>query len=501
MRPLLILALWSLAMACHAQPLFEETVGPAVRHHWSRSYNRLLHGGDGKFYLFQNRSGNYWNFGQTGEARSRMLVFGPDLALLGNHRVCNSAHKALHVYEAFETPDGIRVLAMAPVQGGKGAWLMLGTPDPDTHGEFLHCDTLQFFPSFNHRIQAPRFRMAFSPDSSLLAIAWRLGTNLEEADNGMEVLLLDRNYRPQGKTFYPLLSAAGETYVLGMAMDDRGSLLFHLRVISERNLAGRPQVGGQLLAFFDQHTRLLSPVQLGHGRIPLDIKLHLDKRGNYWALGTYLHPLKDNPEVGLYTGLVGSGDTLQQVRLHPFPDSLESEFLLPKALGGNPDLRPSFHNQFFGAGDDLYYVQNLRGPALHLHPSTPTPRHLNLLVAWRMDSLLNPLGMRLWGFCQEGRTDYTETYSWRALDIQGLGHAMVTDYGSVRKISRPTDARTYLLPLAGDAEASVCHVPGAHLPYSLIAPRTAARLAKGHWVFLSRSQHNLRLVRYHFLSP
>lgn len=460
-----------------------------TKHHWYNSYLRVLEGGDGHFYVLQTKSGGYWGFSQEGERNIRCLRFDPELKYAGDFKVESA-------YEVFKTREGIAFLTTRRVGNGEGSTLILDRGEwKDGEMKWVQ-DSLAQLPSFLPGLAKPRFRTAWAADSSFMMLCWRQLPNEEGPDNPMACVVLDSDLKVLHGVSTPLSHVQADVGILGMGLIDAENLFFHLKVFDGKGLFQTPQAVGSVVAHFDVVTGSLRPLYVGNGCLPLDAKVFEGEDGGIWVMGMYLGPPSEAREVGLFRGRVTGADSLVNCQRFPFDASLRDEVILEQAKNGiGTTMRSMGQNALLKPDGGLVYVLHLRGRAVH-------PEGINLagidhnqfLMAWTWDDSLRPEGFRIWGFKNEGRSDYQEAYAWWPLVRGGEAYAVCTDFSRVEKIAKPWEASTWMLPLVAETGKQKAYVAGADAPFTVLAPRHGVKLAEDAYLFLTRSDKWMRLA-------
>ena len=484
--------------------------GPEVRvlgglhHKWYHSYLRFLPGEEGHSYLIRTREGSYWGSSQEGERSYEILRLDANMEDAGNFtmKAGGNGSPLINTFEFVPTPEGLAIVGAVRTETRPGTALAICRPYfyPDMHGPghkvSWTCTNLVPLPDHIPGISKTRLRMAWAADSSCVVLTWRQVANSEGPDNPAGCIVLDRNLRPLTPQLTPLSHVQAVVGILGLGITDPGHIYFHLRVFDGKGLLQTPQSVGAVLAEYEVATQTLHPIRLGGGRFPLDVRFLPQAGGQTRVVGTYLGPVELERSVGLFSGMIGATDSLDAVSFSPFDKELRDEIVLDQSKNGvTTVMRPLGHTALVRVGDGWIYAMQLRGQASHPQAHRLIGRdHNQTLIAWPLDSALQPGAPVRWAFLQESRTDYLETFSWMPVMLRGEAYGLVTDYAAVEKLGKPGLAMAWLLPLDGDGPALKAYTPVAQDHPTVLAPRHGFKLGPGTYRFLARSHKHLHIL-------
>jgi hypothetical protein len=288
--------------------------------------------------------------------------------------------------------------------------------------------------------------------------------------------------------------------ILGLGITDPGHIYFFLRIFDGKGLFQTPQSVGAVVARYDVATQSLRPVHLGGRRVPLDIRFLPGPDNSLRVVGTYLGPITYERSAGLFSGWVGDEDSLVGPRYHPFPKDILDEIVLDQSKNGITTLlRPMGNNALLRTTDGWTYTLHLRGQSRH--PASHRmvgPDHNQSLISWPLDEALAPGLPTRWGFFQNSRVDYLETFSWMPLVVDGRAFGLATDYSTVRRLPRPDEAASWCLPLDGRGDPTCLHAPMQNDPTTVLAPRHGIKVAANRYLLLARTPKALRVVELHW---
>lgn len=479
--------------------------GPELRvlgglhHKWYHSYLRLLVGGDDHLYLLRTREGSYWGACEQGERSYDIQRFTRDMRPAGHFQMKSGGNGSplVNSFEFVRAPGGIAIIGAVRTARRPGTALAVCRPS-FAAGKSVEwaCDTLVPLPDHIPGFSQNRFRMAWAADSSCAVLSWRQIANAAGPDNPIGCIVLDRDLRPLTGLLTPLSHVQADVGILGLGITDPDHIYFHLRVFDGKGIFQTPQAVGLVLAAYDVASQSLHPVYLGGRRTPLDLRFLPGADGRLHVVGTYLAPLTLDRGAGLFSGTVGASDTLEMPRYHAFDAETTDEIVLDLSKNGVTTLlRPIGLSALLRTDRGWTYTLHLRGQAAHPQLFRAIgPDRTQSLIAWPLDTALQPGAPVRWSFHQQTRTDYLETLSWMPMVVGGRPWALLTDYASAPKIGQPQHALSWLLPLDGRGAAVKAYVPMQQAGHTVLAPRHVLKVGPGRYLALARSHKEVQVL-------
>ncbi len=488
--------LWAWA-GLHAQSQVSLLEGPLQKKQLHERFLRLVRGGDGNFYAFKGSAGHYWQFGAEGERSLQVIRLNAALQPDDTMKIkrLGTSGQVKNVFEVLVAPEGIGLLTIAkdPITGQ--AALQLRQPDFVQQPTQFTCTKLADMPGFSIGFDKPMVRVAYSPDSNYVIVAWRRLAQEQGSDRSLTCIILDRELQVLREPFSPFKKFDQDVQLREMLILDEDHLLFSAQTLQYGNaLTGPGTIGYGILHYAVEEDALRVIRFSSRKEVPVETRLGLGVDGEILAAGWYLDQTSDRRAAGVFLGRITGADSLEDLVMEPFPELLRNALIRRETRKGAVGIRTGYHSAFLPAANGYTFVLHLRGETdPGLLPRAPRRNANNTLHCWRFDADFQPLEHTMSGFYNAAREEYSETFSWRPLLIDGQWHAMASDYSTVRHDNAPIEAASYLwrlpggdfepLPLSGGKE------------FCVLAPREMVKIGEHEWVAMAIAGKRWRLVR------
>ena len=474
-----------------------------IKRKWYHSVIRLVKGGDNHYYVLRTRDGHYWSFGRAGQYRFDLLRFDAEFRLVNKLKVRGKQQipGLDNAFEVLASPEGIAFLSIR--RDSTAGKIELQRCNLEFKQEQVCCDCkfLADMSGFVPHLGQPDIRLAWAPDSAIVAISWRENPNHDRNDNATQCILLDRNLQPISRPFSPFPKTKQEFRLKRIGVLDQENLVFVVRTFKTTGLFATPTPGAFHLVAYHLPDSSLREIRLdSSSRTLMDIQLDFSEPGRIRAAGWWLDLEQGVRDAGIFIGELGKGDTLEQIRMQKFERNLYIEMLPKKLPEGGVWFRPSYHNRLLPVKTGFVYVLQLSG---QLYPAIPVEhpgdKYDNVLLCFFFDHQGELIADKALGYCNEARTDYRETGSWIPIQTEKELFALVTDFSEIPSLSRSHLASSRLLPISLDTEVPSRKLrPGPESDNLILSPRIHIRESANTYVFLARSKKAYRLIRVKF---
>ncbi len=493
-----------LALVGHvsAQRDLKVTEGPLQKKHPYERILRLVKGGDDNYYVLKGSSGHYWAFGPEGERGLQIIRFDDHLQSVDTLKVKHFGHGSLlnNVFEVLVAPDGIGILTIAKDAATGIPQLQLCRPDFSFSPAVLQIEKLADMPGIAIGIDQPMVRVAYSPDSNFVLVSWRRLAHDEVSDRSLSCIVLDRDLHVVRPAFSPFKQFGQDVMLREVLILDEDHLLFSAQTTRYGGvLTGPSTIAYGLLhyAIADDELRVIR--FSGAHEVPVDTRLGYAADGQIIVGGWYLDQTEERREAGIFLGRITGADSLEDLVREPFDETLRDALILREKRSGAVGIRTGYHSALLQTpSGEAMYVLHLRGEVdPGLKPDAPGNRANNSLHCWRFsgghDAGFAYEGHSISGFYNFGREEYSETFTWRPLWLNGQWHAIATDYSHVVHDNAPAEAQSFVWSLPGNEFQALPLTEGK--PYCLLAPRDMVRVGEDEWVGVAVAATRWRLVR------
>ncbi len=480
-----------------AQTQLAVTEGPLQKKHMHERFLRLVRGGDGNYYAFKGNAGHYWQFASEGERGLQIIRLDARMEPQDTMKIkrFGDADQLKNVLEVLVAPDGIAVLNLAkePVTGIPV--LRLCRPDFAHSPTRFRCEKLADMPGLAIGIDQPALRVAYSPDSSTILLAWRRLPKDIGSDRSLCCMILNKKLEILRPPFSPFKQFDLDVFLKDALILDEDHLLFTAQTVQHGNALSGPGTISYGILHYAVGDAELRVIKFTSGKVvPVETRLGIDRAGNLIASGWYIDQSTDQRLAGVFMGKITGADSLEHLHLEPFDPALRDALIRREMRSGAVGIRTGFHSALLSSETGYCFVLHLRGEVdPGLTPRAPGNKANNTLHCFRFDGSLEFLEHSMTGFQNMGREEYYESFSWRPLLIDGAWHALATDYSRVRHAASPIEASTYAWGLpAGNFE--MIHANSAK-PFTILAPREIVKVSEHEWVAMAISANRWRLLR------
>lgn len=509
-----IAGLLLICMGCLPLPAqVEEGPDYKIPHH--RRILQFLRGGDGAYYLMLSSSGSSGRFSRNGESAFVLHRFGPDLVRTHKTRINRSARLAdlPNAYAVLPSPAGIAFLNVQRYKTAGAPFLALSeiTYSPGEEEPRISTRDLGALPGHTPGITNPNIRITWAPDSSLIAISWRLLSRYE--DNSLAVLWLDRELRVLGDgPAFPLQKFSSSVLLKEILLDGYGNLVMHVQTRDPAGLANSGGAGSSGFVFHERQRDSTSKVLMAPLRmIPLSLSSYTDPEiGLPWMCGIYASYEADSLVIGLYRGLVSWEETMNFLELWPFEEAF-SEVIVNNFRERDQQLsyRRLNNDMALGRlGGGFDYLLLLSGGGEGFLKNGKGMGRQTLLAlsaspeAFAIDTLLTAVQPVYEEFRQmNGYGPFPQQEALAPGAALPRPILLLNDYGGARSSIRPYGTQLLALDMEaeGFATRQIRDYGAAKQGFGLVAVQhQAPGDRRREWIYPSRFRTSLRLVRINF---
>ena len=368
---------------------------------------------------------------------------------------------------------------------------------PHFEPDHLHftSEKLGDMPGMHIGVDNPSIRIAYSPDSSTILIAWRRLPQEDYSDRSLTFALLDRNLKVVKAAFMPFKQFEQDVLVREILVVDEGNLVFTAQTSQAGNVISGPGTTGYGILHYAVAQNVLRLIRFcNKGDVPVETRLAIARSGEIMAAGWYLQQGMERKEAGVFLGRITYADSLEDMQRVPLSESMRAALIRRESHNGAIAIRIGFHSTLLCSNDGFAFVLHLRGEAdTGLVPKSPGGKVNNTLHCWDFGPDLAFRGQSMSGFYNSGREEYSETFSWRPLLIDGQWHALATDYSGVKKEQMPIEAQSFSWSIPSNDFVKVQLSSGKN--FCVLAPREIVRVGPNAWVGMAVAANRCRLVK------
>lgn len=481
----------------NAQTHLSVQEGPLQKKAPHERFLRLIQGGDGNFYAFKSSSSHYWAFGGEGERSLQIMRLNTALAPDDTVKIKRFAHagQMRNVYEVLKAPDGIALLCIENDKATGMPQLGLRRPDFSHQPTEFSWSKLADMPGLALGIDKPMLRVSYSPDSNFVLVAWRRLADEEGSDRSLSCMILDRELKVLKEPFSPFKKFEEDVLLREMMILDDGHLLFTAQTIHYGNALTGPGTIGYGILHYAVDLDVLRVIRFTSAKeVPVETRLGIGAEGEILAAGWYLDQTQERREAGVFIGRITGADSLEDLVLEPMEEVMRNALIRRETRNGAVGIRTGFHSTLLCSDDGYAFVLHLRGDLdPGIVPASPNRKANNTLHIWRFSTDYQLRDHTYSGFYNAAREEFSETFSWRPLQIGSEWHALATDFGKVRHDNSPREAKSYLWQIPGDNFQAI-DIP-EQKQYCVLAPREMVKVGDKNWVALAVSSKRWRLVR------